>query len=128
MVEDMFVFLLYECVHLSYNFFRFFSFCHESSFCNGVMISCSIHGIDELYYCKEFFVIHHSWWNDPHMVFLVSCGAGWKCAKQLHMCGPRCGACDAAHQRLERLRGSKGKVAVDHVPQWLRELSHLLFW
>ena len=24
-VEEMFVFLLYECVHLPYNFFRFFS-------------------------------------------------------------------------------------------------------
>ena len=44
MVEEMFVFLLYECVHLSYNF--------QSSLCNRVTISCSIHGTDELYSCK----------------------------------------------------------------------------
>ena len=61
MEKDMFVFLLYECVHLPYSF--------QSSFCNRVMISCSIHGVDELYSCKEFCVIHHSWWNNPLMVF-----------------------------------------------------------
>ena len=54
MVEEKFVFLLYEYVHLPYNFFRFFSFCYESSFCNRVVISCSIHGTDELYSCKDF--------------------------------------------------------------------------
>ena len=54
MVEEMFVFLLYECLHPLYNFFRFFSFCYESSFCNRVMISCSIHGTNELHSYKEF--------------------------------------------------------------------------
>ena len=39
-VEEMFVFLLYEWAHTPYNF--------QSSFYNRVMISCSIHGIDEL--------------------------------------------------------------------------------
>ena len=46
-VEEMFVFLLYECVHPPYNF--------QSSFCNKVMISCSINSIDELYSRKDFF-------------------------------------------------------------------------
>ena len=47
------------CTHTPSNssspctFFTFFSFCYQSSFCNGVMISCSIHGVDELYSCKE---------------------------------------------------------------------------
>ena len=36
-----------------YTFFTFFSFCCQSSFCNRVMISCSIHGVDELYSCNE---------------------------------------------------------------------------
>ena len=61
MVEEMFVSLLYECVHLPHNF--------RSSFCNRAMISCSIHGVDELCSCGDFFVIHHSWWNNPFMVF-----------------------------------------------------------
>ena len=52
-VEEMFVFLLYECVHLPCNFFTFCSSCSQSSFCNRVMISCSIHGVDDLYFCKE---------------------------------------------------------------------------
>ena len=45
-VKEMFVFLLYECVHTPYHF--------QSSFCNRVLISCSIHGKDELYSCLEF--------------------------------------------------------------------------
>ena len=52
-MKKVFVFLLYECVHLPYTFFTFFSFCYQSSFCNRVMVSCSIHGVDELYSCKE---------------------------------------------------------------------------
>ena len=48
----MFVFLLYECVHPPYNF--------QSSFCRRVMISCSIYGFDELYFCEGFCVIHHA--------------------------------------------------------------------
>ena len=50
----MFVFLLYECVHHPYNFFTVFSFCYQFSFCKRVMISCSIHGKDVLYSCKDF--------------------------------------------------------------------------
>ena len=49
-VEEIFVILLCKCVHFPYNFFTFFSFCSQSSFCNRVMISC---GVDELYFCKE---------------------------------------------------------------------------
>ena len=53
----MILFLLYECVHLPYNF--------QSSFCNRVMISCSIHGTGELYctLARNLCEIHHSLWN-----------------------------------------------------------------
>ena len=51
-MKKVFVFLLYECVHLPYNFFTFSSVCYQSSFCNRVMISCSIHAVDELYSCN----------------------------------------------------------------------------
>ena len=43
--------------------------CCQSSSCNGVMITCSIHEIGEVYSCKNLCVIHHFWWNNPFMVF-----------------------------------------------------------
>ena len=49
----MFVFLLYEIVYIRHTFSTFFSFCSQSSLSDGVTISCSIHGVDELYSCKE---------------------------------------------------------------------------
>ena len=62
----MFVFLLNDCEHL----LSYFSFCYESSFCNRVMISCSIHGKDELYSCQGIFCVSRQpWWNNPLMVF-----------------------------------------------------------
>ena len=52
-VKEMFVFLGTSVYNLPYNLFTFFSVCSQSSFCNGVVITCSIHGEDELYSCKE---------------------------------------------------------------------------
>ena len=40
-------------VYTPYTFFTFFSCCCQSTFCDRVMISCSIHGVDELYSSKE---------------------------------------------------------------------------
>ena len=45
-------------VFIPYTFFTFFSFCSQASFCNRVMITCSIHGVDALCSCQEF--IHNS--------------------------------------------------------------------
>ena len=51
-VEDMFVFLLYECAHPVHILCVLFVLL-PSSFCNRVMISCSIHGVADLYSCEE---------------------------------------------------------------------------
>ena len=56
LMKKCFCFLQYECVHLPCNIFTFISVCSQSSFCDRVMISCTIQGANELYSCKEFLV------------------------------------------------------------------------
>ena len=53
-----------------YTFFTLFSFCYQSRFCNGVMILCSIRGVDEFYSCKE----SSTWLFSLGGIIISACG------------------------------------------------------